>query len=69
MSLKDKIEIWNEYKEKLLNEKINGELNVEKKEGPCEKAFVMTVTEALHLMKTGKVAGSSVITYELLKMC
>ena len=42
--------------------KINGVLNVEKNEGPCEKVLVKAVVEALNLMKAEKPAGPSGVT-------
>ena len=37
--------------------------------GPCEKVSVKAVTKALNLMKTGKAAGPSDVTSEVLIVC
>ena len=69
--LVDKVEVWKEYEEKLLNKenKWRGELNVKKNEVPCEKVSVKAIVETLNLVKAGNVAGPSGVTFELLKVC
>ena len=42
---------------------------LKKNEEPSGKASVETVTESLNLTKTGKAAGPSGVTSELLKVC
>ena len=70
VSLEDKMKVWKEYEEKLLNEENewSGQLNVEKNEGPCEKMSVKAVVEALNLIKAGKATAPSRIASELLKV-
>ena len=70
VTLQEKIKVWKEYEEKLLNEENDWNKNIEitKVEGPCEQVST-DVMEALVLMNTGKAAGPSGVTVELLHVC
>jgi len=71
VTLSDKIKVWKEYAEKLLNEENewDGRLDAEMNEGPCEEISEDEVKDALSRMKVGKAAGPSGVTAELLKVC
>ena len=71
VTLQGKIKVWKEYEEKLLNEENdrNKSLEITKAEGPCEQVSTGNVMEALILMNTGKAAGPSGVTVELLNNC
>ena len=63
--------MWKEYEESLLNteNKWSGVLsNPGQIEGPCEKITERMVEEALGHMKTGKAAGSTGVTADLLNV-
>ena len=62
VTLQEKIKVWKEYEEKLLNEENdwNKSMEITKVEGPCEQVS----TEELVLMNTGKAAGPSRVTVE-----
>ena len=70
VTLQEKIKVWKEYEEKLLNEENdwNKSTEITKVEGPCEQVFTEDVMEALVLMNI-KVAGPSGVTVELLNVC
>ena len=63
--------VWKEYEEKLLNEENDWNKNMEitKVQGPCEQVSTEDVMEALIPMNTGKAAGPSGVTVELLNVC
>jgi len=67
----EKLKVWKEYEEKLLNEENdwNKELKKEIVEGPSEKISSEDVLEAVKLMNSGKSPGPSGITVDLLKVC
>ena len=71
MTLQEKIKVRKEYEEKLLNKENdpNKSLEVAKVEGPCEQVSAEDAMEALVLMNTGKAAGPSEVTVELLNVC
>ena len=71
VTLLEKIKVWKEYEEKLLNEENdwNKSMEITKVEGPCEQVSTEDVMEALILMNTGKAAGPSGVTVELLNVC
>ena len=71
VALKDRIEVWEEYAKKLLNEENewNGISKAETNEGPCESVSEEAVKDALNKMKSGKAAGPSGVTADLLKVC
>ena len=71
LTLKDKIKVWKEYEEILLNEENewSNDLKMAKVEGPCENVSVEAVMEALNLMNAKKAAGPSGVTSDLLKVC
>jgi len=56
MTPNEKLKVWKEYEEKLLNEENdwNKELKKEIVEGPCEKISSEDVLEAVKLMKFGE---------------
>ena len=62
MTLQEKIKIWKEYEEKLLNEENDWNKSM-------EQVSTEDVMEALILMNTGKAAGPSRVTVELLNVC
>ena len=70
VTLQEKIKVWKEYEEKLLNDENdwNKSLEITKVEGPCEVS-TEDVMDALDLMNTGKAAGPSGVTVELLNVC
>ena len=70
VTLQEKIKIWKEYEEKLLNEENdwNKSMEITKDEGPCEQVSTEDVMEALILKNTGKAAGPSGVTLELLNV-
>ena len=70
VTLQEKIKVWKQYEEKLLNEENdwNKSMEIPKVEGPCEQVSTEDVMEALILMNTGK-AGPSGVTVELLNVC
>ena len=70
VTLQEKIKVWKEYEKKLLNENDwNKSMEITKVEGPCEQVSTEDVMEALVLMNTGKAAGLSGVTVELLNVC
>ena len=71
VKLQEKIKVWKEYEEKLLNEENDWNKSLErtKVEGPCEQVSTKDVMEALVLMNTGKAPGPTGITVELLNIC
>ena len=71
VTLQEKIKVWKEYEEKLLNEENdrNKSMEITKIEGPCEQVSTEDVMEALTLMNTEKAAGPSGVTVELLNVC
>ena len=69
VTLQEKIKVWKEYEKKLLNENDwNKSMEITKVEGPCEQVSTEDVMEALVLMNTGKAAGLSEVTVELLNV-
>ena len=68
---KEKLKVWKEYAEKLLNEKNvwSQELVAEKMEGSCEHVVPEDVMEALALFNKKKAPGPRGVTYDLLKVC
>ena len=52
VTLQEKIKVWKEYEEKLLNEEYdwNKSLEITKVEGPCEQVSTENVMEAVVLM-------------------
>ena len=71
VNLKDKMEVWKEYEDKLLNEenKSSGALIVDLNEGPFENVSVKIVVEELNQMKARKAVGPNGITSELQRVC
>ena len=71
VTLQEKIKVWKQSEEKLLNEENNWNksLEIRKVEGPCEQVSTGDAMEALIRMNTGKVAGPSGVTVELLNVC
>ena len=69
--MQEKIKVWKEYEEKLLNEENdwNKSLEITKVEGPCEQVSTVDVMEAIVLMKRGKGAGPSGVTVKLINVC
>ena len=67
----EEVKVWKEYEEKLLNEENdwNRELKMENVQGLCERVLVEDMLEAVKLMNTGKTAGLSGITVDMLKVC
>ena len=56
VTLQEKIRVWKEYEEKLLNEENDWNKSMEiKVEGLCELVSTENVMEALILINTGKV--------------
>ena len=47
----------------------NKSMEITKVEGPCEQVSTEDMMEALVLMNTGKAAGPSEVTVELLNIC
>ena len=70
VTLQEKIKVWKEYEEKQLNEENdwNKITEITKVEGRCEQVSTEDVMEALVLMNTGKAAGPSGLTVELLNV-
>ena len=68
---KEKLKVWKEYAEKLLNEENawSQELVAEKVEGPYEYVVPEEVMEALALMNKKKAPGTSGVTSDLSKVC
>ena len=71
VTLQEKIKVWKEYEEKLLNEENdwNKSMEITKVEGPCEQVSTEDVMEALVRMNTGKADGPSGVTVKLLNVC
>ena len=71
VTLQEKIIVWKECEEKLLNEENdwNKSMEIIKVEGPCEQVSTEDVMEALVLINTGKAAGPSGVSVELLNVC
>ena len=70
VTLQEKIKVWKEYEAKLLNEENdwNKSLEITTVEGPCEQVSTEDVMEDFVLMNTGKAAGPSGVTVELLNV-
>ena len=71
VTLQEKNKVWKEYEEKLLNEENewNKSLERTKVESPCEQVSTEGVMKSLVLLNTGKAAGPSGVTVELLNVC
>ena len=71
VTLQEKIIVWKECEEKLLNEENdwNKSMEITKVEGPCEQVSTEDVMEALVLINKGKAAGPSGVSVELLNVC
>ena len=68
---KEKLKVWKEYAETLLNEENvwSQELVAKKVEGPCEYVVPEEVMEALALINKRKASGPCGVTSDLLKVC
>ena len=71
VALLEKIKVWKEDKEKLLNEENdwNKSLEITKVEDLCEQVSTVDVMEAFTLLNARKAAGPSEVTVELLNVC
>ena len=71
VALQEKIKVWKEYEEKLLNEENDWSksLEITKVEGPCEQVSTEDVMEAFALMNAEKAAGPNGVSVELLNVC
>ena len=71
MQLADKLRLWKEYCEKLLNEENLWDNTLESKEnvGPVKEITVQEVGRAMYKMKIGKAAGPSCVPIEAIRLC
>ena len=71
VTLQEKIKVWKEYEEKLLNEENdwNKSMEITKVEGPCEQVSTEDFMKGPALMNTGKASGPSGVAVELVKVC
>ena len=71
MQLVDKLKLWKEYCEKLLNEKNlwDNTLEVEQNVGPVKDITVEEVRNAMSKLKSGKAAGPNGVPIEAIRLC
>ena len=64
----DRAKIWKEHMEKIMNKENNWDQMVESDvmEGPVEKVTSKEITEAMQKTKSGKAAGLSEVSVEMI---